>query len=140
MTYVELLHAESEFVASNRTDNQTLLIPGISFSLVPRNYLGEALFSRALYAELRGSHSALGSDSDFLQVRMQAERVFDFAPKWHVLMRGDIGATAVVANQQLSRRRSASSPAAIAACAASASTTCRPWSRPPTRTAAARRR
>jgi len=95
VTYVELLHAESEFIASNRTDIQSLLIPGISFSLVPRNYLGEALFSRALYAELRGSHDALGSDSAFLQIRMQAERVFDFASKWHVLVRGDIGATAV---------------------------------------------
>ena len=60
-------------------NTQTLLIPGISFALVPRNYLGEALFSRTLYAELRGSHNALGSDSDFLQVRVQAERVFDFA-------------------------------------------------------------
>jgi translocation and assembly module TamA len=93
--YVEFLHAESEFIASNRTDVQSLLIPGISFSLVPRKYLGEALFSRSLYAELRGSHSALGSDSDFLQVRMQAEHVFDIAPKWHVLVRADLGATAV---------------------------------------------
>jgi translocation and assembly module TamA len=93
--YVEFLHAESEFIASNRTDIQSLLIPGISFSLVPRKYLGEALFSRSLFAELRGSHSALGSDSDFLQIRMQGEHVFDLAPKWHLLVRGDIGATAV---------------------------------------------
>ena len=57
VTYVEFLHTESEFVASGRTDTQSLLIPGISFALVPRNYLGEALFSRTLYAELRGSHS-----------------------------------------------------------------------------------
>ncbi|MEO8018181.1 MAG: BamA/TamA family outer membrane protein [Pseudomonadota bacterium] len=101
VTYVELLHTESEFVASHRQNTQTLLIPGISFSLVPRNYLGEALFSRTLFTELRGSHSALGSDSDFLQIRVQAERVFDFAPKWHVLLRGDIGATAVSSTSDL---------------------------------------
>ena len=95
ITYVELLRTESEFVTSGTLDKQTLLIPGISFALVPSNYLGEALFSRALYVELRGSHSALGSDSDFLQVRVQAERVFDIMPKWHVLLRGDLGATAV---------------------------------------------
>jgi translocation and assembly module TamA len=95
VTYVELLHTETEFIASDLRDSQTLLIPGVSFALVPRNYLGEALFSRTLYAELRGSHSALGSDSDFLQVRVQAERVFNLAPKWHVLLRGDIGATAL---------------------------------------------
>jgi translocation and assembly module TamA len=97
VTYLELLDTRSEFVQSQRKEEQTLLIPGISFALVPPNYLGEALFSRTLFMELRGSHSALGSDSDFLQGHMQAERVFDFerAPKWHVYMRGDIGATAV---------------------------------------------
>jgi translocation and assembly module TamA len=97
VTYVELLDTRSEFIVSNETDKQTLLIPGISFALVPRNYLGEALFSRTLYAELRGSHSALGSDADFIQFHVQAERVFDFerAPKWHVYMRGEIGATAL---------------------------------------------
>ncbi len=95
VTYVEFLDTDSEFITSGRRDHQTLLIPGISFSLVPRNYLGEALLSRALYAELRGSTQNLGSDSDFLQVRLQGERVFDIAPKWHVLLRGDIGATAV---------------------------------------------
>jgi translocation and assembly module TamA len=95
VTYVELLQTESEFIASNRRDKQSLLIPGISFALVPPNYLGEALFSRALYAELRGSHNALGSDSDFLQVRMQAERVWDLGTRWHVLLRGDLGATAL---------------------------------------------
>ena len=95
--YVELLDTKTDFIVSNETDNQTLLIPGISFALVPRNYLGEALFSRTLYAELRGSHSALGSDADFIQFHVQAERVFDFerAPKWHVYMRGEIGTTAV---------------------------------------------
>jgi translocation and assembly module TamA len=95
VTYVEVLQTDSEFITSGITDRQRLLIPGMSFSLVPRKYLGEALFSRALYGEIRGSNKALGSDSDFLQVRLQAERVFDLAPKWHVLLRGDLGATAL---------------------------------------------
>jgi translocation and assembly module TamA len=97
VTYVELLDTRSEFIQSDRIEEQTLLIPGISFALVPPNYLGEALFSRTLFMELRGSHSSLGSDSNFLQGHVQAERVFDFAsaPKWHVYVRGEIGATAV---------------------------------------------
>jgi translocation and assembly module TamA len=98
VTYVELLDTQSEIITSNERDEQTLLIPGISFALVPKNYLGEALFSRAIFAELRGSHTSLGSDSDFLQVRLQAERVFDIdrvAKKWHLLLRGDLGATAL---------------------------------------------
>jgi translocation and assembly module TamA len=103
VTYVDLLDTESEFVESQRTEKQTLLIPGISFALVPPNYLGEALFSRTLFLELRGSHSALGSDSNFIQGHVQAERVFDFskAPKWHVYVRGEVGATAVTSTTGL---------------------------------------
>ncbi len=95
--YVELLDTRSEFIKSNRTEQQTLLIPGISFALVPRNYLGEVLFSRALYLELRGSPSSLGSDASFIQGRVSGEKVFDLDKngRWHIYMRGDVGATAV---------------------------------------------
>jgi translocation and assembly module TamA len=95
--YVELLDTRSEFIKSNRTEQQTLLIPGISFALVPRNYLGEVLFSRALYLELRGSPSSLGSDASFVQGRVSGEKVFDLDKngRWHIYMRGDVGATAV---------------------------------------------
>jgi translocation and assembly module TamA len=95
--YVELLDTRSEFIKSNRTEQQTLLIPGISFALVPRNYLGEALFSRALYLELRGSPSSLGSDASFIQGRVSGEKVFDLDKngRWHIYMRADVGATAV---------------------------------------------
>ncbi len=41
---------------------------GINLALVPQGYLGEALFSRAFFIQLRGSHHSLGSDSDFLQL------------------------------------------------------------------------
>jgi translocation and assembly module TamA len=100
VTYIELLRERSDFFASDRQVTQTLLIPGISFSLVPRGFLGETLFTRTLYFEVRGSNNALGSDSDFLQVRVSAERVFDIKlkdkpSKWHLLLRGDIGATAL---------------------------------------------
>jgi translocation and assembly module TamA len=97
VTYVELLDTRTDFVQSNRSDEQTLLIPGISFALVPRNYLGEALFSRTLYLELRGSHTSLGSDSNFLQGHVSGERVFDLDKnrRWHIYMRADVGATAV---------------------------------------------
>jgi translocation and assembly module TamA len=122
--YVELLDTRTEFIKSNRVEEQTLLIPGVSFALVPRNYLGEALFSRTLFLELRGSPSSLGSDASYIQGRVSGEKVFDLDAngRWHIYMRGDIGAT--------SHRRSASSRAAIAACAASASTTCHRSSKP----------
>ncbi len=82
-------------------DSNTLLIPGISFTSVPRGYLGEALFSRSLFAELRGSSPALGAAGDFVQIRLEAERVIDFATQWHMLFRGQIGATLVGEVQDL---------------------------------------
>jgi translocation and assembly module TamA len=95
--YVELLDTRTEFIKSNRVEEQTLLIPGVSFALVPRNYLGEALFSRTLFLELRGSPSSLGSDASYIQGRVSGEKVFDLDAngRWHIYMRGDIGATAV---------------------------------------------
>ena len=76
-----------------RTDN--LLIPGISVASVPQGYLGEALFSRAFFAQLRGSTHVLGSNSDFLQLDVQSERVFDVSRKLHLLLRGEVGASLV---------------------------------------------
>lgn len=76
-------------------DSSTLLIPGISFTSVPRGYLGEALFSRTLYGEVRGSSPALGAKGDFVQLRLEAERVLNFANRWHLLLRGQVGATLV---------------------------------------------
>jgi translocation and assembly module TamA len=78
---------------SQRTDE--LLIPGISIASVPQNYLGEALFQRGFFAELRGSYHSFGSDQDFLQLHMQGERVFDMGERWHVLFRTEIGASLV---------------------------------------------
>jgi translocation and assembly module TamA len=77
----------------NQTD--TLLIPGISVASVPQGYLGEALFSRALFAQLRGSTHSIGSSSDFLQLDLQSERVFDLSRKLHLLLRGEVGASVV---------------------------------------------
>jgi translocation and assembly module TamA len=55
------------------------------------------LFSRALYLELRGSPSSLGSDASFVQGRVSGEKVFDLDKngRWHIYMRADVGATAV---------------------------------------------
>lgn len=79
--------------AAEISRSTTLVIPGISIASVPRGYLGEALFSRAFYAELRGSAPALGADDPFVQLRLETERVLDLAPRWHVFLRGQLGTT-----------------------------------------------
>lgn len=88
-------------LATVSSDSTTLVIPGVSIASVPRGYLGEALFSRALYAELRGSAPALGAEDPFVQLRLEAERVLDLAPRWHVFLRGQLGTTWVTDTESL---------------------------------------
>jgi translocation and assembly module TamA len=91
--YVNAVHATTEDIAEHFTDQ--LLVPGIEFATVPKGYLGEDLFTRTFVAELRGSMPAFGSSTEFIQLHMQAERSFDLWPKWHLLLRDEIGATIV---------------------------------------------
>ena len=88
-----------EAVEGTQTDH--LLVPELDIASVPKGYLGEPLFERPLFIEIRGSHSALGSNANFAQVHVQAERAFRFARKWHLLVRGEVGATAVSEFSQL---------------------------------------
>lgn len=83
------------------TDVANLLIPGISFTSVPRGFLGEALFSRGLFAELRGSSTGLGAPANYVQLRAEVERVFDLRPKWHVFLRGQVGASSLADRDDL---------------------------------------
>ncbi len=89
--YIKAMRTTSESLVETRTDR--MLVPGVDLATVPKGYLGEPLFERGLFVELRGSHSAIGSDSNFIQLHVQAERVFDILPKWHLLLRDELGAT-----------------------------------------------
>ncbi|MDR2214542.1 MAG: BamA/TamA family outer membrane protein [Nevskiaceae bacterium] len=88
-----LTHTTTDDGALNSTAN--LLVPGIAFARVPQGFLGETLFTRPFFIELKGSHSALGSDSDFLQLHIQAERAIALWPKWSMLLRAELGASTV---------------------------------------------
>jgi len=72
---------------------QFLIIPGMSYSTLPSYIVGGRLRPYNVYAELRGSPSTLGSEASFLQLRLQAERIFELAPLWHLRLRGEIGAS-----------------------------------------------
>ena len=80
-------------IAGSTTER--MLVPGIDLASVPKGYLGEPIFQHPFFAEVRGSNAAIGSDSNFLQVHLQAERVFQIADKWHLLLRDEVGATLV---------------------------------------------
>ncbi len=79
----------------NEARSDELLVPELNLARVPTGYLGEPLFERPFYATIKASHSALGSQADFIQVHLEAIRVFPLVPKWHLLMRGEVGTTFV---------------------------------------------
>jgi translocation and assembly module TamA len=85
----------------NGRQTVNLIVPGITYASVPEGYLGEDLLSRALYIEVLGSHTALGSPANFLRADVQAERTVDLTRQWHVLMRGQVGTTAVKSSDDL---------------------------------------
>jgi translocation and assembly module TamA len=82
--------------ASNATlgvGNYYLLVPGIDLASVPKGYLGEPMFQHGFYLEIRGSQTGFGAHANFLQADLQLERVINLAPKWHLLLRDEVGAT-----------------------------------------------
>src|SRR5215469_9333529 len=79
----------------NQARTDELLVPELDIARVPKGYLGEPLFERPFFGEIKASHSALGSQADFIQLHMQAERVFRLSRKWHLLLRSEIGTTFV---------------------------------------------
>jgi translocation and assembly module TamA len=72
-----------------------LIVPSIVFASVPAGYLGEALFSRGLYAQLIGSTTTLGARENFLRLDVQAERVVDLSRFWHLLLRSEFGVDSI---------------------------------------------
>ncbi|HEX4377132.1 MAG TPA: POTRA domain-containing protein [Steroidobacteraceae bacterium] len=78
-------------IEQRRVDN--LVVPSIVFASVPENYLGEALFSREIYAQLIGSTPELGARERFVRLDIQAERVINLSSLWHLLLRSELGAS-----------------------------------------------
>jgi translocation and assembly module TamA len=77
------------------TGNYYLLVPGVDLASVPKGYLGEPIFQHGFFLEIRGSQAGFGAKAKFLQVHLQLERVVNFAPKWHLLLRDEFGTTFV---------------------------------------------
>ncbi len=84
----------------SRTQSE-LLVPGISYSLLPPGFLGVNAVPRGFQVELLGSTTALGSDTDFTRLVVRDERRFRLADRWHLQVRGEIGVSAVAEFQEL---------------------------------------
>jgi len=95
------LSNETTTEADRVTRNTAFYIfPGISYSTLPSYIVGGKVRPYRLYFELRGSPTTLGSDVSFLQFRFQGERLIDFAKRWHLYLRGELGATHIESNKE----------------------------------------
>lgn len=91
--FVQGLKTTGESAAETRTDR--MLIPGIDIASVPKGYLGEPIFQHGVFLEVKGSDGIVGANTRFIQAHLTGVRVFNFHPKWHLLLRDEIGATVV---------------------------------------------
>ena len=74
------------------TSNQDLLlIPGISYASMPPNFLTGWVRESAYYVELSGSPSTLGSDVSYLRFYARGERVWSIGGPWYLRLRGELG-------------------------------------------------
>jgi translocation and assembly module TamA len=68
-----------------------LLIPGISYSSLPPNFLTGWVRDSAYYFELSGSPSTLGSDASYLRFYTRGEKIWPIRGPWYVRLRGELG-------------------------------------------------
>jgi translocation and assembly module TamA len=92
---VLFVRLSNETTTETNSDRNTAfyVFPGISYSTLPSYIVGGKVRPYRLYFELRGSPTTLGSDASFLQFRFEGERVFDFAQRWHLNLRAELGTT-----------------------------------------------
>jgi translocation and assembly module TamA len=88
--FLKLTDERSVFPDGSETQD-LLLIPGISYSSMPPNFLTGWVRDAAYYFELSGSPETLGSDASYLRFYTRIERVWAVAEPWHVRLRGELG-------------------------------------------------
>jgi translocation and assembly module TamA len=68
-----------------------LLIPGISYSSLPPNFLTGWVRDSAYYFELSGSPSTLGSDASYVRFYTRGEKIWPISGPWYLRLRGEFG-------------------------------------------------
>ena len=89
---VTTVSGNSTIVDRNRT---TLIVPGISYARLPQDFLGVNTVPRGFRVELLASTESLGSDTNFMRAVVGDERRFKLTEKWQLMLRGEVGASAV---------------------------------------------
>ncbi len=82
-------------------DTETLLRPGVIWT---RSKADQPIFPRRgsrISAEISGSHSALGSDVDFIQLHLQGRLIRPLGRRSRLLARAEFGGTSIGVNEVL---------------------------------------
>jgi len=77
------------------TRTQNLIVSSVTLGSVPSGYLGQALFEQGFVAQLRVGSNISGLGGEFAQLHVRAQHAFDISDGWHLLLRGEAGATLV---------------------------------------------
>ncbi len=85
------LNQETTTYSDGTSDEVLLLIPGISYSSLPPNFLTGWVRDAAYYFELSGSPQTLGSDASYLRFYSRAEKVWPIGGPWWLRTRGELG-------------------------------------------------
>jgi translocation and assembly module TamA len=90
--FVDLV-AERTLLPARAAVRDTLVVPGVAFE---RLYFDDPVLpseGRRLYIEMRASHRALGSPTDFARVQLGASRLLSFGEEeaWSLLVQGALG-------------------------------------------------
>jgi len=85
----------SPLAGGGNSRRDVLLVPGVSYARLPASFLDNDPVSRGLYIELLGSAGALGSDANFTRLLVRDERHFKLGDSWQLLLRAEIGASAI---------------------------------------------
>jgi translocation and assembly module TamA len=88
--FLKLSDERSEYPDGTVTED-LLLIPGISYSVLPPNFLTGWIRDETYYFELTGSPQTLGSDASYLRFYTRAEKVWPLSGQWHLRLRGEFG-------------------------------------------------
>lgn len=86
---------EQSFVPDTGIDSAKLLLPGLTLT---RGELDDAIHARlgwSLYFDVHGGHDAIVSDVTFAQVRTQLRGVLPLGERGRLLLRGEVGASAI---------------------------------------------
>lgn len=96
------LRAEDEnSILPNREFDTQILLPGGSWM---KTRADDYFYTRSgykLFGDIRGSHPSLGSNTEFLRLRVLGKRIFPLGPRIRVLLRAEAGASLLAESAEL---------------------------------------